>query len=186
MAKTDAGYFLQNEELEYEFLYRTLPKLQKYVQIYATTAVKNRIFRANTGPQIRVKVNKERTNWLEFKFKMDGISDNEIREVLVALEEKRKYYRLRSGSLHSLEQRDFAAIQRFLNTLPVQYEELEKGLEVPIVRGLPLLDLGDDHSIFALEESFKKFLQNIISPAVCVFCSGEFKCRFAGLSKNRF
>ena len=43
-AKTDGGYFLQNEELEYEFLYHVVPKLQKFVQIYATTAVRNRIF----------------------------------------------------------------------------------------------------------------------------------------------
>lgn len=46
-AKTDGGYFLHNEELEYEFLYHVVPKLQKLVQIYATTAVRNRISRGN-------------------------------------------------------------------------------------------------------------------------------------------
>ncbi|MDA6963075.1 SNF2 helicase associated domain-containing protein, partial [Escherichia coli] len=51
-AKTDGGYFLQNEELEYEFLYHVVPKLQKLVQIYATTSVRNRIFRENAKPQI--------------------------------------------------------------------------------------------------------------------------------------
>ena len=45
-------------------------------------------------PQVRVKIKKERTNWLEFKFEMDGIPEKHIREILVALEEKRKYYRL--------------------------------------------------------------------------------------------
>ena len=59
-AKTDGGYFLHNEELEYEFLYHVVPKLQKLVQIYATTAVRNRIFRGNARPQVRVKVKKER------------------------------------------------------------------------------------------------------------------------------
>ena len=49
-AKTDSGYFLQNEELEYEFLYHVVPKLQELVQIYATTAVRNRISRGNTAP----------------------------------------------------------------------------------------------------------------------------------------
>ena len=93
-AKTDSGYFLHNEELEYEFLYHVVPKLQKLVQIYATTAVRNRIFRGNARPQVRVKVKKERINWLEFKFEMDGIPEKQIREVLLALEEKRKYYRL--------------------------------------------------------------------------------------------
>ena len=133
-AKTDSGYFLHNEELEYEFLYHVVPKLQKLVQIYATTAVRNRIFRGNTHPQVRVKVKKERTNWLEFKFEMDGIPEKQIREILLALEEKRKYYRLRNGSLLSLETREFEEIHRFLNALPVQNEDLESGLNVPIVQ----------------------------------------------------
>jgi hypothetical protein len=84
-AKTDGGYFLHNEELEYEFLYHVVPKLQKLVQIYATTAVRNPIARGNARPQVRVKVKKERTNWLEFKFEMDGIPEKHIREVLLAL-----------------------------------------------------------------------------------------------------
>ncbi|MDQ0247081.1 SNF2 family DNA or RNA helicase [Bacillus fengqiuensis] len=163
-AKTDGGYFLHNEELEYEFLYHVVPNLQKLVQIYATTAVRNRIFRENARPQIRVKVKKERTNWLEFKFEMDGIPDKHIREVLLALEEKRKYYRLRNGSLLSLETREFEEIKRFLNALPVQKEELESGIDVPVIQGLQLLDSLDDSHTFTLEESFRQFLENIRNP----------------------
>ncbi|WP_081415320.1 SNF2 helicase associated domain-containing protein [Ectobacillus panaciterrae] len=167
-AKTDGGYFLHNEELEYEFLYHVVPELQKLVQIYATTAVRNRIFRGNARPQVRVKVKKERTNWLEFKFEMDGILEKHIREVLLALEEKRKYYRLRNGSLLSLETREFEEINRFLNALPVQNEDLESGLNLPIVRGLQLLDSVDDNA-FTLEESFLQFLENIRNPGSLEF-----------------
>jgi SNF2 family DNA or RNA helicase len=160
-AKTEEGYFLHNEELEYEFLYHTVPKLQKLVRIYATIAVKNRIFRGSSFPRIRVKMKKERTNWLEFKFELKGISDKEIRDVLAALEEKRKYYRLQDGSLLSLEQRDFDEIKRFLKAVPSQSEDLEKGLNLPIVQGLRLLDLGDEQKVFTFEESFRRFLENI-------------------------
>ncbi|MGE8078879.1 SNF2 helicase associated domain-containing protein [Peribacillus loiseleuriae] len=168
-AKTDGGYFLQNEELEYEFLYHVVPKLQKLVQIYATTAVRNRISKENARPQVRVKVKKERTNWLEFKFEMDGIPEKQIREILVALEEKRKYYRLRNGSLLSLETREFEEINRFLHALPVQHEDLESGLSVPIVRGLRLLDSVDDSHAFTFEESFRQFLENIRNPGSLEF-----------------
>ncbi|MFD2680562.1 DEAD/DEAH box helicase [Bacillus seohaeanensis] len=163
-AKTDGGYFLHNEELEYEFLYNIIPKLQKLVQLYATTAVKNRIFRGNTRPQIKVKIKKQRTNWLEFKFEMDGIPENHIREILLALEEKRKYYRLPNGSLLSLETREFEEVNRFLNTVPVENEDLESGLNMPLVQGLPLLDSVNDNNVFMLEESFRKFLKNIRNP----------------------
>ncbi|WNS75384.1 DEAD/DEAH box helicase [Bacillus sp. DTU_2020_1000418_1_SI_GHA_SEK_038] len=162
--KTDGGYFLQNEELEFEFLCYTVPKLEKLVQIYATTAVRNRIFRENARPQIRVRVKKERTNWLEFKFEMDGIPEQQIRDILQALEEKRRYYRLRNGSLLSLETREFKEIQRFLRAVPAQDEDLESGLNVPIVQGLRLLDSAEGSKALTIEESFKQFLESLRNP----------------------
>ncbi|TDL88557.1 helicase SNF [Vibrio vulnificus] len=168
-AKTDGGYYLHNEELEYEFLYHIVPKLQKLLQIYATTAVRNRISRGNAAPRIRVKIKKERTNWLEFKFEMDDIPDKQIREVLAALEEKRKYYRLRNGSLLSLETREYEEINRFLNALPVQDEDLESMLNMPIVKGLQLLDSVNDSQTFTMEESFRQFLDNIRNPGALEF-----------------
>lgn len=168
-SKTDGGYFLHNEDLEYEFLYYVVPKLQKLVQIYATTAVRNRIFKESAPPKIRVKVKRERTNWLEFKFEMDGIPDSQIRELLSALEEKRKYYRLRNGSLLSLETREFKEIQRFLHALPVQNEDLESGLNVPIVQGLRLLNSVEEDQTFTYEESFRRFLETIENPSLMNF-----------------
>lgn len=162
--KTDGGYFFHNEALEYEFLHHVIPKLQKLVQIYATTAVRNRIFKGNSHPKIRVKVNKVRTNWLEFKFEMDGIPEKEIRDVLQAIEEKRKYYRLRNGSLLSLETKEMEEIQRFLRAVPAQNEDLESGLNVPIVQGLQLLDSVDEGNTFTIEESFRQFLEKVHSP----------------------
>ncbi|MDN4526015.1 DEAD/DEAH box helicase [Fictibacillus fluitans] len=162
-AKTDGGYFLHNEELEYEFLYHEMPRLQTFVQIYATTSVRNRIIRKNPPPQIRVKHKKERTNWLEFKFDIDGIPQKEISEILWALEEKRKYYRLKNGALLSLETREYEEIQRFLHAVPEQKKDFEKGFEVPVIKGLQLLDAADD-SAFAMEKSFSDYLHHLKNP----------------------
>ncbi|MEM5593786.1 SNF2 helicase associated domain-containing protein [Niallia circulans] len=57
-AKTDSGYMLYNEELEFDFLYYVLPKLQKLVKVYATTAIRNRIFKEKTWPRFTVKLKK--------------------------------------------------------------------------------------------------------------------------------
>ncbi|TKD69213.1 DEAD/DEAH box helicase [Pseudalkalibacillus hwajinpoensis] len=163
--KTDGGYHMQNEALEYEFLYHVVPKLQKLVQMYATTAVRNRLVRKETHPAIRVKHKKrERTNWLEFKFEMDGISDNQIREILAALEEKRKYYRLRNGSLLSLETNEMEEIHRFLNTVPVQDENFEAKWNLPVSKSLHLLDSIDNNEVFTAEDSFRQFLDQLLHP----------------------
>ncbi|MFD2656890.1 DEAD/DEAH box helicase [Gracilibacillus thailandensis] len=164
-AKTDSGYFLHNEALEYDFLYHMLPKVQKIAQVFATTAVRNRIFKENPRPKIKVKIQKERTNWLEFKFEMDGIPDQEIRDILSALEEKQKYYRLRDGSLLSLETKEFEELQRFLRSAaPIQdKDDLVSGLHVPVIKGIQLLDSADDQ-VFIFEQSFRQFLHNIENP----------------------
>ena len=130
-AKTDSGYILYNEELEYEFLTHVLPRMKGLVHIYATTAIRDRISRGNAIPRIRVKVKKERINWLEFKFEIDGIPQQQIRDILAALEVKRKYYRLKDGSLLSLETKEFAELNRFLHTIPAEkdWEALRKGTE---------------------------------------------------------
>ncbi|MFQ3544623.1 SNF2 helicase associated domain-containing protein [Halobacillus rhizosphaerae] len=164
-SKTDGGYYMQNDALEYEFLYHIVPKLQQMVQLYATTAVRNRIIRKNAHPIIKVKLNKkERTNWLEFKFEMDGISDQQMKDLLAAIEEKRKYYRLRNGNLLSLETREIEEIQRFLNEVPGQEEDLEASLHLPVEKSFPLLDKADESKVFSVEESFREFLNQVNHP----------------------
>ncbi|WP_067727020.1 DEAD/DEAH box helicase [Oceanobacillus damuensis] len=168
-AKTDNGYFFQNEELEYNFLYHILPKLQHLVQIYATTAVRNRILKPPSRPKIRVKHQRERTNWLEFKFEMEGFPEKEIRNLLEAMEEKRKYYRLKNGSLMSLETREMEEIQRFLLAVPVQEDDLAQGLNVPLTKGLQLIDMSAEKETFSLEESFREFLEGLLNPDQLAF-----------------
>ncbi|GAE34017.1 DEAD/DEAH box helicase [Halalkalibacter akibai] len=169
-SKTDGGYFMQNELLEYEFLYHVVPKLQSICQIYATTAVRNRIFKKNAHPKIKVHVNeKERTNWLEFKFEMDGVADKEVKEILAALEVKRKYYRLQNGSLLSLETKEMEEIQRFLHAVPSQEQDFETSLNMPMIQGLKFLDRLEDSNVFQAEHSFQERFNQLLNPGTTLF-----------------
>lgn len=168
-SQTEEGYYLQNEELEYEFLHDLVPKLQKLTQIYATTAVRSRLFKENAKPQIRIKMKKERINWLEFKFEIEGFVDKQIKEILEALEEKRKYYRLKNGSLLSLESREFQEIQRFLQSPFLQNQRLSDGLDIPFEQCIQLLDYVDSSESFHLEASFREFLQTVREPGSLEF-----------------
>lgn len=161
--ETETGYYIQNEELEYNFLHHELPKLHKLVQVYATTAVRIRILPKTTLPKIKVRHYRERNHFLEFTFKIDGIPEDEIREVLAALEEKRKYYRLRDGALFSLETKEMEDIKRFLYAAPVQVDDWER-FKVPVVEGLRLLNSLESSNAVSLEASFREFLTNIQHP----------------------
>ncbi|RNB78092.1 hypothetical protein EDM59_30135 [Brevibacillus nitrificans] len=137
--RTESGYFWSSEEDEYHFLVHVIPQLQPYVDIYATTAVRDRICKTDMRPTVKVKVD-ERTDWLIFQFDMHGIPEIEIREVLLGLREKRKFYRLRDGRLLSLESKQFVEVSLFLEQLSKGRAQIEEDeIRVPFAFGLQQL-----------------------------------------------
>ncbi|MDM5334051.1 DEAD/DEAH box helicase [Ureibacillus composti] len=167
--KTDGGYFMQNEELEFDFLNDVVPTLQPLAQIYATTAVRNRLVKKDVFPKIVVKLKKERTDWLEFKFKMDGISDEQVKEILQAIQVKRKYYRLPNDSLLSLNSKEMEEIRRFLLTAPIQDDDIETTFNMPILESLKFLELIDESEVFTPEESFRQLIDRLLHPETLDF-----------------
>ncbi|MFS0726022.1 SNF2 helicase associated domain-containing protein [Paenibacillus sp. 1P07SE] len=140
--RTESGYIMQDEESEYEFLYRIVPQLEQVARIYATSAVKERIYIDHPPPRIEVDADR-RTQWLEFKFRMDDIPETEIREVIRSLVEKRKYHLLPSGALLPLETEEMQRMVRILND--VGLPPGERGAPVfrlPLARGIHLLESG--------------------------------------------
>ncbi|TDK61046.1 helicase SNF [Bacillus salipaludis] len=159
--KTESGYFLQNEELEYHFLYHIVPILKKLVQVYATTAVRVRLFKENPQPRFRVD-RRERTDWLSFRFELQGIPESEIRNILSSLEEKRKYYRLRDGSFLSLESPEFNELNRFLQGIGVKPKEIHTEFELPLTQGLSVL-YSFENSV-RIGSSLKQLLEDLQNP----------------------
>lgn len=163
-ARTDGGFFMNDEDAEYEFLYHTIPQLEKLLVVYATTAVKERVLTEPMGAKVRVEVD-ERTDWLELKFDMEGIREAEIREIVKSLEEKRKYHRLRNGALLPLESAEFQAMVALMNRVgPWLYEGEGTRFKLPAVQGLQLLDWEDSGSSVQLGRSLRRMLQNVKNP----------------------
>lgn len=162
--KTESGYYLDDEEAEYEFLAHVMPELEKLLEIYATSAVKVRLLTDLAPPKISVELD-ERTDWLEFRFDMKGIGESEIRGLLKSLEEKRKYHRLPNGSLMPLESTEFQEIVRLMNEFGIQPNEL-KGpqFRLPVTRGLHVKDNHEPGSAVKLGKSFRQLLQNLQHP----------------------
>lgn len=163
-ATTDSGYVMEDEDAEFDFLHHAVPQLERLVQVYATTAVKVRIAPKPVAPKIRVDVD-ERTNWLEFKFDMDGIPESEIRAVLQVLEEKRRYYRLPNGALLPLEGEELQEIVRFMNEVGIRRSDLEENdIRVPLLRGLHLMEQNDNTVQLQLGSTLRRLLEDIRNP----------------------
>ncbi|OAB44914.1 DEAD/DEAH box helicase [Paenibacillus antarcticus] len=163
-AKSETGYFLADEDAEYDFLYKVVPQMQKLVEVYATTAVKARIHYGLTSPKITVDMD-SRHDWLEFKFDIDGIPEQEIRHLLKSLEEKSKYYRLSSGALVPLEGEKFQEMLRFMNEAGIGTGKMTgPDIRLPVIHGLKLLDYQDTGKTIRLSKSFRRLLENMRNP----------------------
>ncbi|MEF2965964.1 SNF2 helicase associated domain-containing protein [Paenibacillus sp. M1] len=162
--RTESGYFLDDEDAEYDFLVHTVPRLEKLLDVYATSAVKVRIRPVSAPPRVSVHMD-ERTDWLELKFELDGISEQDIRGVIQALEVKRKYYRLPEGALLPLDNEEFKQIVALMNDLsPHLLNESGTGLRVPVTSGLHLLDEQSYGGTLRLGKSFRLLLHHIKNP----------------------
>ncbi|NHN30541.1 DEAD/DEAH box helicase [Paenibacillus agricola] len=164
VVQTESGYFIDNEEAEYEFLYHTVPQLEKLLDVYATSAVKVRLHTGPIHPKVAVELN-ERTDWLEFRFDMEGIPEAEIRHLLKSLEAKRKYYRLPNGSLLPLEGDEFQEIMQFMNESGIRDMEVKgTGGQLPVLHALHLMDSQQQGHAVKLGKSFRRLLENIRNP----------------------
>lgn len=162
--RTEGGYYLDDEEAEYDFLYHVIPKLEKLLKVYATTSVKIRIQPLHVPAKVNVDVD-ERTNWLDFRFTMDGIPEAEIRHVLQSLQEKRKYHRLATGALLPLETKEFEQINQFLDEMGIQYANSKANdFQIPAIRGLRLLDHPVQGQSVQLGKSLRQLLNHMRNP----------------------
>ncbi|PWV98567.1 SNF2 family DNA or RNA helicase [Paenibacillus cellulosilyticus] len=162
--ETEGGYLMSGDDAEYEFLYHIVPELEKLLDVYATSAVKLRIHVGTETPTVRAEID-ERTDWLEFKFDLGGIPERDIRKVLKAVEEKRRFYRLPSGALLPLESEEMEEIARLMNLLGVRHADLiGSGFKLPAVRGLRLIDADQESRTVKLGRSLRQLLHNLRQP----------------------
>ncbi|MFD0673275.1 SNF2 helicase associated domain-containing protein [Cohnella sp. GCM10027633] len=164
--RTESGYFMDEEEAEYDFLYQVVPQLELLLQVYATSAVKTRIFVPNAPPRIRVEFD-EKTDWLDCRFELDGYPPEEIKELLRSVEEKRKYHRLRSGSLVPLDTAAFQEIGSFIDEMGATVRKLDMTgnlFKLPPARALHLIDREQPGDAVKLGKKFRELLDNLRNP----------------------
>lgn len=162
--RTEGGYFLDNEDDEYDFLYHIVPQLEPLLKIYATSAVKVRLYRGDTPPRVTVSMD-ERTEWLKFKFDMAGIPDAEVRNILKSLEEKRKYHKLPGGALMPLQSSEFQEIVRLMNGIGIHQPELKDAqFTLPVIQGLYFLDSDRQGDTIKLGKSLRQLLEHMRNP----------------------
>ncbi|WP_160043464.1 DEAD/DEAH box helicase [Paenibacillus sp. USDA918EY] len=153
---------LAEEDSVYDVLFRLLPRLDSWVEVYATDSVKQMVHAGRKAPKIKADTD-ETTNWLEIRFELDGISDKEIRKILLSIVEKKKYYRLAEGSYLSLEGEAFQMFGELYDELGMKKGDITGSrLELPMFRGLQLRDR--ENGSLKLGKSLRALLDHMLHP----------------------
>jgi SNF2 family DNA or RNA helicase/uncharacterized Zn finger protein len=151
-----------DDEDIYNFLYHILPQLDEEVELFLTSEVRK--FIMETEPQPSTSVSLESSaNLLEIGFSIDGVNDEEISRVLDAIIEKKRYYRLDSGAIMSLEGEEFSSIKRLFDDMDIEKSDVQEGnLSVPVYRGTQLDELIETNKNY--DPAFRKLLHHLKAP----------------------
>ena len=160
-------YIETGEEDLYDFLYHILPLLEGYVELFLTSEIRNFIVENEPNPSTSVSVESS-SNLLEIGFNIDGVNDSEVNNILNAVIEKKRYYRLDSGALLSLEGEEFSSMQQFFNDLDIQKADLENGnIHMPFYRSTQIDELIDTKKDY--DPKFRNLLHQLKSPEEQVY-----------------
>lgn len=156
------GYKLRGEEYLVQFLIEGLGVLQELSEVYYSDSFKN--MKVYTSSHINSSVRLNDEDLLEFTFNIDGVDRKELKEILSALRQKKKYYKLKKGGFVSLQDKEFMAIGNMIDYLDIRDTDLEK--EAVLLSKYNALYIDQNfksNSIINLEKNkkFRELVNNI-------------------------
>lgn len=160
-------YIETDEDILYDFLYTILPLLDKHVELFLTSEVQRLIIENEPLPSTSVEFDASE-NLLEIGFDMDGVRDEEVQQILNAVIERKRYYRMDSGALLSLEGDAFASMKQMFRDLDVDHADVQSGhIQMPVYRGAQIDELIGTRKNY--DPAFRKLLHQLKSPEEQVY-----------------
>ncbi len=127
-----------NDEKLYQFYYRVIPKLKKFVTIHMAEELEDMI-QKQVEAVTSFDLAKD-NGLLSISFDFEGIPEDEIQDVLTSLKEKKTFHRLKNGRFISLEDRVYREMGRMIEFLDLRKNALKSTIQVPVYRGIQLYE----------------------------------------------
>lgn len=170
---TNSGFLAGNESYQlsgetkiYRFLRDTLPEILEYAVIFRSESFDS--LRIKKLPRLSGAIRLDETSdLLKISFQIDDLPEAELPELLAALREKRKYYRLKSGAFIPLDEAETLAAGQFFAGLGLNDADLLKEMvELPKYRALylerALREYGRER--FHFNTAFKQLIRDVKDP----------------------
>ncbi|SEA40944.1 Superfamily II DNA or RNA helicase, SNF2 family [Thalassobacillus cyri] len=115
---------LTDEDEIFFFLAEQLPILKELADVYLSGAVNNMLKYSETELAPAVEMSEE-GNWLDIAFSMEGITADDISEVMKAVIEKKRYYKLSEGALLALDSPAFDRFRRLADEFELDVDDID-------------------------------------------------------------
>ncbi|WP_018658826.1 DEAD/DEAH box helicase [Allofustis seminis] len=152
-------YFADLADLSH-FLYEDMIRLDTYYPVYLSDEVKKMIYRPKESPKIFIE-RQAGSNLLNIQFQMEDIPPHEMTKLLQMIKEKQRFYRLKTGQIIDLEQKDLKELSQAMQALGLEAKDLnDTSLSIPLIQGInnfssPLVKRG---------AQFQQLLEQLKSP----------------------
>ncbi|MEI5995147.1 DEAD/DEAH box helicase [Candidatus Enterococcus mansonii] len=103
-------------------------------------------------------------SWLDVRFDITGIAEQEIDAVLASLLRKDQFYTLESGEVLSLDSEEFQQTSEVLTMLRKNMKNVQGTIKVPRNQGLMIENMLEHNSRAHFSDSFKKMVTNLTHP----------------------
>ena len=113
-------YLLLGDDYLFNFFKSDIAKLQEIGNVYYSENFK--IIKKVSGRNIFGEVKPGKYDYFEFKFKVDDISPEEMKNIILAIRDNKKYYKLENGEFLDLEEIEFKNFAKLLEMLSFDNE----------------------------------------------------------------
>ncbi|OPZ88867.1 MAG: ATP-dependent helicase HepA [Firmicutes bacterium ADurb.Bin419] len=157
---------LEDEENIAQLLSGRIKELNDLAEVYYSEEFKKIQIRSIKKMHMGVRLNNE-SNLLEFDFKIDDFNDGELHRLFYSIKEKRKYYRLKNGTILKLDSDELINVSKLINDLSLDTRKFKDGvLDLPANRALFVDNFINERNMndFHKSDRFKELVDDIAQP----------------------
>lgn len=117
-ASGDKFYLLLGDDYIFNFFKNDINKLQEIGEVFYSENFK--IIKQINSKNIVGQIQAGKHDYFEFKFNIDNISKDEIKDILLAFKDNLKYFKLKSGEYLDLEEIELRNFLKLLDVLSIE------------------------------------------------------------------
>jgi SNF2 family DNA or RNA helicase len=162
---------LDDEEKIVDLLNNKIEELKDLVEVFYSEEFKKIQVRSVKKMQMGVRLSPE-SNLLEFDFQIDDVDDRELHNLFNSIREKKKYYRLKNGSILKIDNDDLINVAKLISDLSLDTKKFKEGvLDLPANRALFVDNFISEKKMsdFGQNDRFKELVHDITKPKDLAF-----------------